>query len=128
MECVVYPPRLIYATLSCPVFPRFSLPFAIIMVPHRLLAWPKQASSEARNIVLSVLKSHEPISTRELFNLAVKVPAPPGHNKGPLGPWARYLKNSNTAPSHPDHPVRSIRCVFHATLVAVDMHTTRAAT
>jgi len=89
------------------VFPRFST--LLIMVVQRLLAWPKQASSEARNIVLGVIKSHnEPISTRDIFKLAVKVPAPPGANAEPLTPWAKYLKNSKPAPPYPDHPVRSL--------------------
>ena len=99
------------------------------MVVQRLLAWPKQASSEARNIVLGVIKSHnEPISTRDVFKLAVKEPAPRGANGEPLTPWAKYLRNSKPAPPFPDHPVRSLRCVFHATLIATTMHTTRAAT
>ncbi|KAN0105167.1 hypothetical protein V8E52_011282 [Russula decolorans] len=77
------------------------------MVVQRLLAWPKQASSEARNIVLGVIKSHnEPISTRDVFKLAVKVPAPPSGE--PLTPWAKYLKNTKPAPPYPDHPVRSL--------------------
>lgn len=99
------------------------------MVVQRLLGWPKQASSEARNIVLGVLKSHnEPISTREVFKLAVKVPAPPEANGEPLTPGAKYLKDSNPAPPYPNHPVRSLRCVFRTALIATNMHTTRAAT
>jgi hypothetical protein len=95
------------------------------MVVQRLLAWPKQASSEARNIVLGVIKSHnEPISTRDVFKLAVKVPAPPSGE--PLTPWAKYLKNTKPAPPYPDHPVRSLRCVLLATLVVINMHTTRS--
>lgn len=79
------------------------------MVLHRLLTLPKQASSEARNIVLGVIKSHnEPISTRDILTLALKVPAPRGFNAGPLASWARYLKNSKPAPPYPNHPVRSI--------------------
>ncbi len=97
------------------------------MIAQRLLAWPKQASSEARNIVLGVIKSHnEPLSTREVFNLAVNVPAAPIGE--PLTLWAKYLKNMKPAPSHPDHPVRSLRCVFRVALLAINVHTTRAAT
>lgn len=99
------------------------------MVVQRLLAFPKQASSEARNIVLGVIKSHnEPISTRDVFELAVKVPVPPEANAEPLTPWAKYLRNSKPAPPYPNHPVRSLTCVFYPTLVVVDMHTTRAGT
>jgi len=77
------------------------------MVVHRLLTFPKQASSEARKIVLDVIKAHkEPLSTRDVFNLAVKVPAEPIGE--PLTTWSSYLKNSITRPSHPDHPVRSL--------------------
>lgn len=108
-------------------FPRFST--LHIMVVQRLLAWPKQASSEARNIVLGVISSHnEPISTRDLFRLAVKVPAPPGANEEPLTSWAKYLKNSKPAPPYPNHPVRSLRCAFHATSIAIDINTSHAAT
>ena len=99
------------------------------MVVQRLLAWPKQATSEARNIVLGVIKSHnEPISTRDVFKLAVKVPAPQGANEGPLTPWAKYLSNTKPAPPYPNHPVRSLRYVFHATLVAhnLNAHYTRS--
>jgi hypothetical protein len=98
----------------CAVFPRASLYLSLIMVVHRMLAWSKQASSEARHIVLNIMKAHaEPISTRDVFNQAVKVPAPPRDDKVPLAPWARYLKNVKPAPPFPDHPVRSLRCVFH---------------
>ncbi|KAI0277995.1 hypothetical protein BGY98DRAFT_976171 [Russula aff. rugulosa BPL654] len=80
------------------------------MVVQRLLGWPKQASSEARNIVLGVIKSHnEPISTHDVFKLAVKVPAPPRSNGEPLTRWAKHLRNCTPAPPHPDHPVRSLR-------------------
>ena len=83
---------------------------------QRLLAWPKQASSEARNLVLGVLKSHsEALSTRELFEKAVKVSPPtPASNNEPLTPKARYLKSLKPAPPYPDHPVRSLRYVFYA--------------
>ena len=94
------------------------------MVVQRLLAWPKQASSEARKIVLDVIKSHnEPISTRDIFKLALKVPAPPGYNAEPLTPWAKYLKNTKPPPPYPNHPVRSLQCVFHATLIVINMYT-----
>ena len=83
------------------------------MIAQRLLAWPKQASSEARNVVLGVIKSHNtPLSTRDVFNEAIKVPAPPGSTAEPLTPWAKYLKNTKPAPPFPDHPVRSLTCVF----------------
>ncbi|KAI9462790.1 hypothetical protein BJY52DRAFT_1146348 [Lactarius psammicola] len=79
------------------------------MATQRLLAWPKQASSEARNLVLEVLKSHsEPLSTRELLEKVVKIPPPPVTSVEPLTPWARYLKNTKPAPPYPDHPVRSL--------------------
>ncbi|KAH9000926.1 hypothetical protein EDB86DRAFT_2903987 [Lactarius hatsudake] len=79
------------------------------MAAQRLLAWPKQASSEARNLVLGVLKSHnEPLSTRELFEKAVKVPHSPGANGEPLTPSAQNLRNAIPAPPYPDHPVRSL--------------------
>jgi hypothetical protein len=94
----------------CPVLSssHASFHFPVIMVVQRLLAWPKQASSEARNIVLGVLKSHnEPISTRDVFKLALEVPAPPSGE--PLTPWAKYLKNTKPAPPYPNHPVRSLR-------------------
>lgn len=85
------------------------------MAAQRLLAWPKQASSGVRNLVLGVLKSHnEPLSTRELFEKAVKVPRPPGARGEPLTPSARYLRSVTPAPPHPDHPVRSLRYVYHA--------------
>ena len=99
------------------------------MVVQRLLAWPKQATSEARNIVIGVIKSHnEPISTRDVFKRAVKVPAPLGAVKEPLTAWAKYLRNTRNPPTHPNHPVRSLTCVFHATFIAINMHTTRADT
>lgn len=124
MECVVYR-QLIYAHSVLPTL----LSTLLIMVVQRLLAWPKQASSEARNIVLGVISSHkEPISTRDLFRLAIKAPAPPRANEEPLTPWAKYLKNSKPAPPYPNHPVRSLRCAFHATLTAIDVHTSPAAT
>ncbi|KAI0000692.1 hypothetical protein BJV74DRAFT_882760 [Russula compacta] len=79
------------------------------MAAQRFLAWPKQASSEARSIVLGVLKSHDaPISTRDLFVKTVKVPASPNANGEPLTPWARHLRNSTPAPPFPDHPIRSM--------------------
>ncbi|KAH9026293.1 hypothetical protein EDB83DRAFT_2425715 [Lactarius deliciosus] len=79
------------------------------MAAQRLLAWPKQASSEARNLVLGVLKSHnEPLSTRELFEKAVKVPHSPGVNGEPLTPSAQKLRDATPAPPYPDHPVRSL--------------------
>lgn len=82
------------------------------MTVHRLLAWPKNASSEVRNLVLGVLKSHnEPLSTRELFEKAVKVPAPPGGNGEPLTSSAKALRNASPAPPYPDHPVRSLTYV-----------------
>ena len=105
MECVVYR-RLIYAPVLFSSHASLHLP--VIMVVQRLLAYPKQASSEARNIVLGVLKSHkEPISTRDVFKLAVKVAASPIGE--PLTPWAKYLKNMKPAPPYPNHPVRSLR-------------------
>jgi hypothetical protein len=89
----------------------------LLMAAQRLLAWPKQASSEARNIVLGVIKAHNaPISTRDLFKEAVKVPPPPGANGEPLTPWARHLRNIKPAPPHPDHPIRSLRYVFFCRL------------
>jgi len=79
------------------------------MSAQRLLAWPKQASSGARNLVLGVLKSHgEPLSTRELFEKAVKVPRPPGPSREPLTPSAQDLKKATPAPPYPNHPVRSL--------------------
>ncbi|KAF8267170.1 hypothetical protein EI94DRAFT_1582411 [Lactarius quietus] len=79
------------------------------MASQRLLAWPKQASSNVRNLVLAVLKSQsEPLSTREIFEKAVKVAPPPGSNVVPLTPSARYLKSVKPAPPYPNHPVRSI--------------------
>jgi hypothetical protein len=85
------------------------------MAAQRLLAYPTQASSQARNLVLGVLKSHnEPLSTRELFERAVKVPHPPGAKGGPLTTSARILKKAAPAPPYPDHPVRSQRYVHHA--------------
>jgi len=79
------------------------------MTAQRLLAWPKQASFEARHIVLGVLKSHDgPLSTRDVFSKAVNVPAPPGANAEPLTAWAKYLRNRNPPPPYPDHPVRSL--------------------
>ena len=85
------------------------------MAAQRMLAWPKQASSEVRNLVLGVLKSHnEPLSTRELFEKAVKVPAPSGANGEPLTTSAQLLKKATPAPPYPDHPVRSLRYVYHA--------------
>ncbi|KAI0253007.1 hypothetical protein BJV78DRAFT_1198483 [Lactifluus subvellereus] len=87
------------------------------MTAQRLLAWPKQASLEARNIVLGVIKSHnEPISTRDLFKKAVNVPPPPGANGEPLTPWARHLRNTTPAPPYPDHPIRSINYLKHTVL------------
>jgi hypothetical protein len=82
------------------------------MVAQQLLAFPKQASSEARNIILQVIKSHgAPISTRDLFEKAVKVPAPPEANGEPLTPWAKFLRGQTPQPPYPEHPVRSIRFV-----------------
>ncbi|KAF8500385.1 hypothetical protein F5888DRAFT_1681637 [Russula emetica] len=96
------------------------------MVVQRLLAWPKQASSEARNIVIGVIKSHnEPISTRDVFELAVKVPAPPGANGEPLTPWAKYLRNSKPPPSHPNHPVRSLTYLKQTILEDLKVHIKR---
>jgi hypothetical protein len=86
-----------------------------MVVAQRLLAWPKQASGQVRNLVLGVLKSHnEPLSTRELFEKAVKVPSPPRGNKEPLTPSAKDLRNATPAPPYPNHPVRSITYVHHA--------------
>ncbi|KAI9507829.1 hypothetical protein F5148DRAFT_1201424 [Russula earlei] len=81
------------------------------MAAQRLLAWPKETTSEARKIILGVIKSHNaPISSRELFEKAVKVPAPPRENgEQPLTPWARHLRNSKPAPPYPDHPIRSLK-------------------
>ncbi|KAI0278326.1 hypothetical protein BC826DRAFT_866315, partial [Russula brevipes] len=69
--------------------------------------WSRQTSSEARNIVLGVIKSHDaPISTRDLFEKVVKVEAPPPSGE-PLKPWER-LRNVKYPPPHPDHPIRSV--------------------
>ncbi|KAH9038524.1 hypothetical protein EDB85DRAFT_1932795 [Lactarius pseudohatsudake] len=87
---------------------------------QRLLAWPKYASSESRNLVLGVLKSHnEPLSTRELFEKAVKVPHAPGANGEPLTPSAQTLRNAIPAPPHPDHPVRSLTFLKRTILEAL---------
>ena len=54
-------------------FPTQSEPLSLTFMAQRLLAWPKQATSEARNFVLGVLKSNnEPLSTREIFEKAIK--------------------------------------------------------
>jgi hypothetical protein len=85
------------------------------MAAQRLLAWPKQASSEVRNLVLGVLKSNnEPLSTREIFERAVKVPAPPGGNGEPPTSSAQFLRKATPAPPYPNHPVRSLTYVHHA--------------
>ncbi|KAH9959402.1 hypothetical protein BC827DRAFT_1134576 [Russula dissimulans] len=79
------------------------------MAAQRLLAWPKQATSEARNIALRVIRSHDaPISSRELFEKAIKVPAQPRSNSEPITPSARHLSNIKPAPPHPNHPIRSM--------------------
>jgi hypothetical protein len=96
------------------------------MLAQQLLAWPKQASKEARDVVLGVIKSHNaPISTRDILKLAVNAPAPPMEE--PLTPWARYLKNTIPAPPYPHHPVRSLRCVFPLLVVSYQhVHHTRS--
>lgn len=104
-------PPIIYIFLPTKFIPLHLTP----MAAQRLLAWPKHASSEARNLVLGVLKSHNgPLSTRELFEKAVKVSPPPRAKGQPLTPAARDLKNASPAPPYPDHPVRSQRYVYHA--------------
>jgi|SRR5712671_1372453 len=87
-----------------------------LMAAQRLLVWSKQTTSEARNIVLGVIRSHNaPISTHEVFEKAVKVPAKPRSNSEPLKPWERYLRHLKPGPTYPDHPIRSLRCVCDVT-------------
>ncbi|KAI0263110.1 hypothetical protein BC834DRAFT_1043115 [Gloeopeniophorella convolvens] len=87
------------------------------MTIQRLLAFPKQASSEARGIVLDVIRANNaPLSTRELFEKSVKVPAPRSSSSRPLTAWARHLKTVTPLPPHPDHPVRSLSYLKHTVM------------
>jgi len=120
--CVLYFPRdrLVFCSES---LPRSFMAMAV----QRLLAWPKQTTLEARNLVLGLIKSHNaPISTRDLFEKAVKVPASPAAKGEPLTPWARHLRNLKPSPPHPEHPIRSLKCVLVHTAFLVPIYDLRS--
>jgi hypothetical protein len=62
-----------------------------------LFAPTKQALDVVRHILTA---SKQPLSTKEIFNLAVQAPVPVVKS---------YRHISGPEPPHPEHPIRSIR-------------------
>ncbi|KAH9974708.1 hypothetical protein BGW80DRAFT_1170469 [Lactifluus volemus] len=66
-----------------------------------------RANSQARKIVLGIIRSHnEPITTHDLYHKAVEV-------NERVTPWAEHLRKINPAPPHPEHSIRSMRYLKH---------------
>jgi hypothetical protein len=94
-------------------------------IHHFIINQKAKALSEGIKIVRDILKSNpfpNGFTTLQLFEVAVKQPPPPDfpvyHHTG-LPPKikkdrCRYRKVKEIppgVPSHPEHPIRSIRCV-----------------
>ena len=94
-------------------------------IHHFIINQKARALSEGIKIVRDILKSNpfpNGFTTAQLFEVAVQKPPPPDfpvyrHTANPpkmLKDRDRFRKAKNDlpgAPTHPEHPIRSLRCV-----------------
>ena len=102
---------------------------------HQFIVNQKARSlSEGLKIVRELLKTNpfpNGFTTAQLFKLAVQQPAPPDfptyhHTSKPpkikkdRDRFRKVKPILSSVPTHPDHPIRSVRCVFFFCLIAFD--------
>lgn len=81
---------------------------------HRHL-WSNNATAEALRIVREIISSHpKPLTAQEVYKLALEVPStvtgknPIKHIESGGAP----IELEGPLPPHPEHPIRSMRCVL----------------
>ncbi|TFY82144.1 hypothetical protein EWM64_g1872 [Hericium alpestre] len=77
-----------------------------------LYPYMRQATSEARAIVRSIISSSPtPLSTRDIFSAAVKIPAKSASTKN-----SKFITDKMALAPYPDHPIRSMGYLKHTVL------------